>query len=465
MIDENGESLYENLSQYARRGLYPFHMPGHKGNINFMPPATEWLKLDVTELDETDNLHAPQASILETQRRISLFYGADESFLLVNGATAGIMAAIFCHCNAGDTIAVARNCHRSVFSGMAWAGANPAYFLPEVTEEGLASRVSPSTVKDVLSRNASIKAVIITSPTYEGYVSDINAIAEITHEHDCILIVDEAHGAHFLFHSAFPQSALECGANIVIQSFHKTLPTFSQNAVLHTKGLATNASKRLKLALQCLQTSSPCFLLMATTDYMLNLLWKEPAHFDSYVENLLNLRNKLSKNHNIRLLEREKSHEKSYDIGKIVLTVPHGKNGNTLSQQLSEEFGLKMEMSSQSHILAMTSVADNLRAFERLAEAISLIDADYGTDINQEKASPTKHPPMQLLPEIILPPREALGKPSRPALIAESIGKISGGFVMPYPPGIPILAPGERISQAVQEAAGYYGLVECEVVV
>jgi len=468
MIDEDltkATALYENLTQYAQRKLYPFHMPGHKGNTHFMPPINEWLKLDVTELDETDNLHAPQASILETQRRISLFYGADESFLLVNGTTAGIIAAIGAVCNEGDNIAVARNCHRSVFSGMAWAGANPVYFMPEITHEGLAGGVSPGTVRDLLEHHSEIKAVIVTSPTYEGYVSDIKAIADITHRYNCVLIVDEAHGAHFPFHSAFPRGALECGADIVVQSFHKTLPTFSQSAVLHIKGLKPEPTQRLRLGLQCLQTSSPSFMLMAVTDYMLNFLWKETAYFDLYVDSLFKLRNKLSKNHYIHLVEPKND----YCIGKIVLTMPQGIDGNVLSQRLATEFGLKMELSSHHHILAMTSVADSFSGdnggFIRLAKAISHVDTECRITKNMQESKVMNPSAKQTLPVVILSPRKALKKPTCPALIVNSIGKISGGFVMPYPPGIPILAPGEQITQEVLKAADYYGLSQCEVIV
>ena len=420
------KSLYEKLAAYIQQDKYPFHMPGHKGNPAFLPPIS-LIKLDVTELDETDNLHAPTNCIQETERRIASLYGADKSFLLVNGSTSGIVAAISAVCQDGDTLAVARNCHRSVFSGMVLSGARPIYFLPEV--EG----VSKETVSDVLARNPKAKAVIITSPTYEGVVSDIEAIAHTVHSRGCVLIVDEAHGAHFPFHPAFPKGALMQGADIVVHSFHKTLPAFSQSAAIHVKGNRVD-TQRLQQCLACVQTSSPSYLMMATTDYMLNILQENPAYFERYVENLLALRTALK----AYLLELPNA-----DISKLVMTIPNG-------YELSKAHNLAFEMITDHYTLAMTSVADTPEGFAALKAAMK----------EAKVIEPWKQSFQGLaLPETVFSPREAMKKRTRKAKLADSIGEVSGGFLMPYPPGIPLLAPGERITESVLAITP----IDCEI--
>ncbi|MCL2421393.1 MAG: aminotransferase class I/II-fold pyridoxal phosphate-dependent enzyme, partial [Defluviitaleaceae bacterium] len=344
-------SLYEELEQYINQKRYPFHMPGHKGNPAFLPPSA-LISLDVTELDETDNLHSPAGCIKETERRIAGLYGADESFLLVNGSTSGIVVAIGAVCGDGDVLAVARNCHRSVFSGMALAGAKPVYFLPK-TGSLFAEEVTVKAVADVLKQNPEVKAVVITSPTYEGVVSDIQSIADVVHSRDCILIVDEAHGAHFPFHQAFPKGALLQGADIVVHSFHKTLPAFSQSAAVHVKGQRVDI-QRLRQCLSCIQTSSPSYLIMAATDYMLNILQRNPVCFEKYVENLLDLR---------KTLEEVLLAQPGADISKLVLAVSEG-------NKIAKESHLAFEMIKDRYILAMTSVADTQAGFDALKTAM-----------------------------------------------------------------------------------------------
>ena len=398
-------TLYEELAAYTKKGMYPFHMPGHKGNPDFLPPEP-LLSLDVTELDNTDNLHNPGGCIAETQRRIGSFYGADYSFLLVNGSTAGIVSAIGAVCRDGDTIAVARNCHKSVFSGMALSGAKPVYFWPgdEIPEA---------------------KAVLVVSPTFEGDVLDIRTIAEKVHSRGGILIVDEAHGAHFPFHPAFPKGALSQGADIVIHSFHKTLPVFSQSAVVHVKDGRVDISL-LRQFLSMVQSSSPSYLMMAATDYMLSTLQGDSSYFERYVENLLALRKALGEGlHTIP----------GGDIGKLVLNIPN-------ANDWANRHKLALEIVNDKYALAMTSVADTAEGFARLEKAMK--DAEI-IEVDTLKATCP-------LPEVALSPKETKGKKTRKARLSESIGEIAGSFIMPFPPGIPLLAPGEKVTESVVSA-------------
>ena len=420
-------SLYEALEAYTRKGLYPFHMPGHKGNPEFLPPVS-LMALDVTELKETDNLNAPTGCIAETERRIATIYGADQSFLLVNGSTAGVVAAICAVCGDGDLLAVARNCHRSVFSGMVQSGARPVYFLP-----------------GELPYFPGAKAVIVTSPSYEGIVLDIEAVAKTVHSWGGILIVDEAHGAHFPFHEVFPQGALGQGADVVVHSFHKTLPAFSQSAAVHVNGGRVDI-RRLRQSLSFVQTSSPSYLIMAATDYMLNTLQANAKYFERYVENLQDLR---------KAIEGSMiAQPPGSDISKLNLAVPGG-------QSWARENGLALELVSPARQLAMTSVADTPEGFCRLANAVKKVKAPLFEHLSPKELNGLCVPFSETgfgFPEVVIPPREAVKGKVRKAKLSESIGEISGGFITPFPPGIPLLSPGECITRSLLEAVG-----DCDV--
>ncbi|MCL2399201.1 MAG: aminotransferase class I/II-fold pyridoxal phosphate-dependent enzyme [Defluviitaleaceae bacterium] len=438
-------SLYEELAQYVPKRLYPFHMPGHKNNTNFLP-QTPLMLLDVTELNNTDNLHDPEDCIKETQNRIATIYGADQSFLLVNGSTTGIVAAIGSICEEKTEMIVARNCHRSVYNGMVLFGVQPIYFHPDKENKGL---------KEALAKHPQAKSVLVTSPTYEGDVLDIKGIANIVNQHgqNCVLIVDEAHGAHFPFHTIFPKGALSQGADIVVHSFHKTLPAFSQSAAVHVKGNRVNINK-LRYYLTCIQTSSPSYLIMSTTDYMLNTLQKNPVYFEEYVERLLKLRKALAG----KLLELPGG-----DIGKLVLAKPLLPTASNQGFSCSlddvhiwaEEHGLAFEMITNQYILAMTSVADTPQGFSQLEKAFS------NTQVKELELLTVGSP----LPEIVLSPKEAMNivmdKKIRKAKLSESIGEVAGSFYAPFPPGIPLLAPGELVTQSIVS----YIQDDCEIAV
>lgn len=245
--------IYTALQKYINDNIYPFHMPGHKQGRALS--IDDIMKIDITEVDGVDNLHNAKEVILESQRLTAKLFGAKETFYLVNGSSCGIIASILTVCSPNDKILVARNCHKSVYSGIIFAGGNPVYIMPEIIDDyNIAGGINVDKLKNIM--NNSIKAVLITSPTYEGFCSDIKTIADIVHSYNSILIVDEAHGAHFKFNDYFPNTALEQGADIVIQSVHKTLPSLTQTALLHIQGNRVDIYK-LKQMLSMVQTSSP----------------------------------------------------------------------------------------------------------------------------------------------------------------------------------------------------------------
>jgi len=427
--------MYKQIIDYLAGNIYPFHMPGHKRNPLFIPPNL--LELDLTEIPSMDVLSSPTGMIRNLQEKIANFYGASHSFLLVNGSSAGIVAAICATCGDGDTIIVPRNAHASVYNGLVLSGAFPMYIMPQVTADGLAGSICPSAFDD-MPQGA---AVLVVSPTYEGFVSDIRAIAHKVHLRGGILIVDEAHGAHFAFHKRFPTSSIELGADIVIQSLHKTLPAPSQTAVLHVKDGRMDIN-RVKFLINAVQTSSPSYILMAVCDFMLQKLWTQPQLFEIYVEQLEKLRASMPVDGAIFLQHHEGNAIFDTDPGKLLFTTQF--DANAIASIMSREYKVQMEMAAGQHILAMTSVADTQAGFDRLKQAIERISTE--TCGIPRAASPTKAVD---IPEMVFPPRQATYMPSREMPWEESAGQISAQLIVQYPPGIALVAPGERIPTGI----------------
>ena len=286
-------TIYEKLSAYSQSDYYGFHMPGHKRHLVEEMPDLPY-HLDITEIEGFDDLHHAQDLLLEAQERAADLYGAEETHYLINGSTAGILSAIAGVTRKGDTILVARNCHKSVYHAIYMNELNPVYLYPGFDSDlQLNTTISAEDVRRALEEHPTICAVVIVSPTYDGVVSDVEAVAEAAHERGIPLIVDEAHGAHFGFHPYFPENANAKGVDIVIHSLHKTLPAPTQTALIHLNGSLVDRT-RVKNYLHMLQTSSPSYLLMAGIDGCVELLREKGAGlFDSYAERLKILRREL----------------------------------------------------------------------------------------------------------------------------------------------------------------------------
>ena len=264
-------NIFDKLKNYSDSDYYAFHMPGHKRNLDLMDETSPY-RIDITEIDGFDDLHHAEGLLKEAQERAAKVYHASETHFLINGSTAGILSAILGTTEKGDSILVARNCHKSVYHAIYLNELDPVYIYPKFdTEQGLSTEIDAEDVQKALEEHPKIRAVMIVSPTYDGVVSDIEKIAEIVHEAGCLLIVDEAHGAHFGFDPYFPESANMYGADLVINSLHKTLPALTQTALLHVNGERVNRRK-VKRYLDMLQTSSPSYILMASIDACIHLV-------------------------------------------------------------------------------------------------------------------------------------------------------------------------------------------------
>lgn len=418
-------------------------MPGHKQGRGLH--MDDILKIDITEIDGMDNLHHAESIILESEKTASEIFGADESFFLINGSSCGVIAAILAVCNRDDKIVVARNSHKSVYSGIIFSGAKPVYITPDIVDTyGFSGGIEPNQLERYI-QNA--KAVLITSPTYEGFTSNIKAIADIAHRFGAIVIVDEAHGAHFKFNSSFPMTALEQGADIVIQSLHKTLPSMTQTAILHVQNNLVDRY-RLKLMLSMLQSSSPSYVLMSSIDLCISSI--SEYKFEQFVNNLNILRYSLSKNQALKLIGSELKGKYSIsdlDIGKIIIyCCTDDIDGYKLSKLLKDNYSIQVEMNGINHILAIATVSDSKDGFEMLSKAIFEIDR------NLEYCKPIKGHIEYTEPTISISPQEAIYKKSNQIEIEKSIGQISAEFIIPYPPAIPLIVPGEIITESILQS-------------
>lgn len=442
--------IYEELKKFAESELYPFCMPGHKKGLGIDFRMNNPFEMDITEIDNLDNLHHPTGIIKESQELAAKTFGADNSYYLVNGSTSGLEAAVLSVCGDSDEIIVARNCHKSVYNGIILSGAKPIYIYPQyMDEKGYFGGVSSSEIEKSIIENPESKAVIITSPTYEGIVSDVQKIAYVVHKYNKILIVDEAHGAHFKFNNYFPKTALECGADIVIQSLHKTLPAPTQTAIIHTKGDRVNVS-RLKSMISMMQSTSPSYIFMAAIDLCMDYLRnKGKKDFEDYVNRLKIFRTKVKDLKMISLLDLEVKNTFSnfdLDLGKLVFNIRNcDLNAIDVAKILRDKYNIQIEMSDENHFIAMSSVSDSEQGFTRLYNALKEIDSKMKKNEEKERKLVVK----KTVPKMEILPREAIFSEKSPIKLEHSQGHICGEFVVPYPPGIPLLVPGEIIEKQV----------------
>lgn len=451
--------IYESLLENAESGIYPMHMPGHKRNEKFLKMVNPYT-IDITEVDGFDDLHAPEEIILEAMEKGKNLYKSHQCFLLVNGSTCGILSAICACVPKGGRLIAARNCHKSVYNAIALTECESVFMMPETdNQNGICYGITAAQVEKALSENPDSSAVIITSPTYEGVVSDIEKISEVTRKYGVPLIVDEAHGAHFGFSPLFPESAVSKGADIVIQSLHKTLPSFTQSAVLH---ICTEFGGKFPVQryLSIFQSSSPSYILMAGIDRCFDILQNDGAKlFELYENRMKKFYSSMEKLKVIKILPEEYPKGFIRDMGKIVIDLSSSSlTGGEFSQLLLKKYKIQLEMASSCYAIAMTSICDTDEGFERLKEALIEIDSLLS------KSENTRHfSPLPEKTETVIKISEALSASSRDIPISEADGKISGEFIYAYPPGIPIIAPGERFTHKVLRSIDE--LLSCDVAV
>ncbi len=442
------EQLYEKLEEYSCSDYYPYHMPGHKRQMTggFLPEA---FRMDITEIEGFDDLHEAQGIIRAAKQRAARLYRSEETHFLINGSTCGILAAILAVAKKGDTLLMSRNCHKAVYNAALLQELKLVYLYPKVfAAYDLCGGVTPEQVEEQLSENAAVKAVVITSPSYDGIVSDVEGIAAVVHKYKLPLIVDEAHGAHFGFSSGFPKSSVQCGADLVIHSIHKTLPAFTQTALLHVNGRLVDR-ERLKSYLAIFQSSSPSYLLMAGIDQCMAILEKEgEKRFQIFEDRLHDFYHKASGLKHLELVTKERAAETdgifAIDKGKLIISTKKTDiSGKELYRQLLKSYHLQAEMAAGNYCLMIMTIMDTKEGFIRLLSALFEIDKSLGSKEPKENS--------QLLffnNRVLMSAHEAVNQPKKAVRLADSIGKTAAEFIFLYPPGIPLIVPGEEITEA-----------------
>ena len=471
------ELLVNRLKAYADTDMYPFHMPGHKrlngGGASELFRFPNPFQIDITEIEGFDNLHHPEGILMRSMEWAAGIYGADQTYYLVNGSSSGILSAVCGATDLGGRILISRNCHKSVYHGIYLNRLKSVYVYPQrAGKTGIQGGILPKDVDKLLEEYPDIQAVLIVSPTYDGVVSDIGSIAEAAHRRGIPLIVDEAHGAHFRYFEEFPRSALELGADVVIQSVHKTIPSLTQTALLHVKcnkpsGEAYIDRGRLDRYIHIYQSSSPSYVLMAAIEnavyYMSHMSQEEK---NRYVERLMRLRSALREMKQLRLLDKDlKGRDGIYDLdeSKIVIStgMDHGTapiTGAELDHILREKYHLEMEMCGADYVTAITSVMDSQEGLERLGRA--LLEIDRELEIRGKAEEPEMGVPKAEVRECTVRAAmtiaEALDRECDVVGLEECEERIAGEYIYVYPPGIPIVAPGERISSAILKTVVSY---------
>ena len=472
------ELLINRLAAYARSDMYPGHMPGHKRRTgpedSFMNSCvdsfTNPFAVDITEIEGFDNLHHPEGILRDSMKWAADVYGADQTYYMINGSTGGILAAVCGSVPRGGRILVSRNCHKSVYHGICLNQLKTSYVYPQEIEGlGIQGGITAEDVDRMLNRYMDTQAVLIVCPTYDGIVSDIEAIARIVHRAGLPLIVDEAHGAHFRYDAMFPVSALDLGADVVIQSVHKTLPSLTQTALLHIKcnrpdGGCYADRERIDRYIHMVQSSSPSYVLMASIEN--SIYQMEQTDMAPYGKQLHKLRRRLGQMRHLRLADTGligQAGIRDLDISKIVVSTRGtclypaedgltGFTGAQLDDILRREYHLEMEMCGADYVTAITTVMDSGEGLERLGDALTRIDSQL-TDAGYKPdgRSGDQKSVYSMRCDTAMSMGEAMEEKMASVGLEDSAGCISGEFVYIYPPGIPIVAPGEWISRPILE--------------
>lgn len=440
--------LDKKLLEYSKTDMYPFHMPGHK---RIMIEDYNPYQIDITEIEGFDNLHNASEILKSSQQRAADLYGSKQAYYLINGSTCGILAAISASTQKGDKILVARNCHKAVYNAIFLRELSPIYIYPKITDVKIQGKIESQQVKKVLDENPDVKAVIITSPTYDGIVSDVEEISKIVHNYDIPLIVDQAHGAHFGLDDRMPESAIKLGADAVIVSVHKTLPAFTQTALLH---ICSNriSQKKIKKYLGIYETSSPSYILMAGIESSIRYISEKGeelfAELDKKLDDFYNGVENLK---NIKVLtKKDFTSDEAYDFDRtkiIMLTEKCGISGEELLRILHNDYHIELEMAAGNYALALSTIMDTKEGFERLMHA--LIEIDDKLSYNENDRKKNKIPDTSIYYRSMKKEyeiHEAGEMEVENVDYDAAVGKVSGEFIYIYPPGIPLIVPGEVIS-------------------
>ncbi len=458
----NNEHLLQSLLEhYCSQNLYPMHMPGHKRRVAPAPGLP--YRWDVTEVPGTDDLHDAHDILAQAMARTAALWGSRRCWYLVGGSTCGILAGIRALAPAGSEVVAARNCHKSVYHAIELGGLTAHWVAPPVDRSfNIYGSVPPGAIARALNEHPNVRCVIVTSPTYEGVLSDLPMIARICHDHRVPLLVDEAHGAHLGLFPDWDGGALAAGADVVVQSPHKTLPSLTQTALLHWNGDLADPDE-LERQLDVFETSSPSYPLMASLDGCTGLLQNRGRElFAAWTEWLNRFDRRAFDLRHLRVLccggDTVSAHREIYRHDRSKLLVSTRQTGFTaprLAETLREQCGFETEMTCGENVLAMSSPCDGT-ALDRFATALLALDRVAGISTAAEPVTlPEPGPTLCTIAQAL-----ALRARAKTVPLAEAAGYAAAEYLWAYPPGVPLVAPGEQISLnavracAALEAAG-----------
>ena len=453
MLNQNQTPLIDALKACTTRPHSPFYTPGHKRGMGISPILTDLLgkevfRADLTELAELDNLFTPQSVILAAQELAAEAFGAEKTWFLVNGSTCGIEAAILATCRTGDKIILPRNVHSSVISGLILSGAIPIFIYPAYNSDlDIAHSITPESLKTALAKHPDAKAVLIVYPTYNGVCGDLPAIAHLTHQYNIPLIVDEAHGAHFHFHPDLPTSALTAGADLTVQSIHKTLGAMTQASMLHIQGNRIDID-RVNKALQLVQSTSPSFILLASLDAARQQMAIDGKKLLSQTLELANkARNEINQIPGLSILQS--SDFLKLDQTRLTVNVSQlGITGFT-AEDLINEMGVTPEFSSLENLIFIITIGNTESDIQNLIQ--KLFNLTQVKSLTSE-CQPCKNKNDDMVAHFMcISPREAFFADSETLPIEKTPERICAEIICPYPPGIPVLMPGELITKTALE--------------
>lgn len=448
---QDSAPLLEALEAFKKRRIVPFDVPGHKrgkGNPDLVALLGEkCLSIDVNSMKPLDNLCHPVSVIREAEELAAEAFGAAQAFFMVNGTTAAVQSMILAVCSQGEKIIVPRNVHRSVINALVIGGGIPVYMNPAIDARlGIALGVSLEEAHRAIRENPDARAILINNPTYYGICSDLKAIVALAHTYNMRVLVDEAHGAHFYFGADLPISAMAAGADMAAVSMHKSGGSLTQSSIL-LLGAAVN-SDYVRQIINLTQTTSASYLLLSSLDISRRNLYRNGretfarvSEMAAYAREEINLIGDYYA-YGQELVDGDRVF--AFDSTKLSIhTLDTGLTGIEVYDLLRDEYDIQIEFGDLGNILAYISVGDRHRDIERLVSALAEIRRRFRRERQEDK------PYAYITPQVVMAPKEAFYAPRVPCLLEESVGKICCESLMSYPPGIPILAPGERITQEI----------------
>ena len=456
-LSQENAPIYEALENLRKMRVVPFDVPGHKrGRGN--PELTRLLgeqcmNMDVNSMKPLDNLCHPVSVIKEAEELAAEAFGAAHAFLMVGGTTSSVQSMILSVAKRGEKIILPRNVHRSVIGAMVLCGAVPVYVNPQCSQRlGIPLGMSVEDVKRAIEENPDAKAVLVNNPTYYGICSDIRSIVKLAHEHGMYCLADEAHGTHFYSSDKLPVSAMEAGADMAAVSMHKSGGSLTQSSLLLTgPGISTGHVRQI---INLTQTTSGSYLLMSSLDISRrNLALRGKETFEKVMELAEYARSEINEIPGFYAFSRELINGDSvfdFDVTKLsVHTLEVGLAGIEVYDLLRDEYDIQIEFGDFGNVLAYLSIGDRKRDIERLVSALSEISRRFGkekVDLLEQEYIP---------PHVAVSPQEAFYAPKESLSLKECVGRICSEFVMCYPPGIPLLAPGEQVTQPIVEHIVY----------